>query len=67
MLTIHADVQQTRRKKFHHVVDADGETILYSSRSLLQCIEWVIDNGEIPFAIEGPLGYRNILTLCNGD
>lgn len=56
MLTIHADVQQTRRKRFCHVFGSDQQTVLFSSRSLLQCIEWVLDRGDNEFKISGPEG-----------
>lgn len=53
MLTIHTDVKQTRRKRFHHVFAEDNETVLFSSRSLMQCIEWTLDQGHQGFMLAG--------------
>ena len=53
MLTIYTDVQQTRRKRFHHVMAEDNQTVLYSSRSLMQCIEWTLDQGHKGFLLTG--------------
>lgn len=60
MYTIYTDIQQTRRKRFHHVVDERG-TILWSGQTVEGALEWIIDQGFDVFRIEGE---RKVFTIA---
>jgi hypothetical protein len=52
MLTIHADVPLTRRKTMHHVVASDG-TLLFSSRTLMHCMDYCFEKGYCDVLLKG--------------
>lgn len=45
MLTVYVDVYMTRRKTMHHVMDAH-DTLAFSSRRLIECLNYCWDQGE---------------------
>jgi hypothetical protein len=48
MYTLHIDVQQTRRKRFHHVM-AEDDTLLWSGQKLSDALRWLEDQGHLTF------------------
>lgn len=67
MLTIHTDCPMTRRKTMHHVVGPD-DTLLYSSRHVMDCLQYAFDRGDADVLIKGdpdrdPVTYYAALRL----
>jgi len=45
MIVLHCDVQQTRRKRFFHVLD-EHDTVLWSGQKLGPALAWLHDHGH---------------------
>jgi hypothetical protein len=49
---MHADVEFTRRKRLHHIIDDKGETC-WSGKSLLSAFDYLVEVGVYEFRVEG--------------
>jgi len=52
MFTIVAEVQVTRRQRLSHVLD-DAGTVHWSGRSVVSAVEYLFENGQTIFLLEG--------------
>ena len=52
MLTLYTDVETTRRKRLHHVLD-EHETPKWSGANVCGALEFLYESGENEFWIQG--------------
>lgn len=53
LVTMHVDVEQTRRKRFVHILDARSE-VMWSGQKVSEGLKWLDDQGVSAFRMEGP-------------
>lgn len=66
MYKLIADVYLTRRARLHHVM-ADNDELKWSGSSLIQAIEYLVENGQREFRIEGRDGDPAFLVMAHRD
>lgn len=66
MYTLYADVQLTRRNRMHHVMD-DAGVLKWSGKSLLGALEYLAEQGQDEFKLEGDDTDPSFLVMAKPD
>ena len=63
---MYADVEFSRRKTFHHIINK-AQDVVWSGKSLLGALNWLVEQNVYEFRIEGLNPARGFQVMIHRD